>query len=75
MSHVQVVISVAPEELLDELDARFLRGELAALAAHPCANFVVQALAGAAVRPQQACRFREATLHLRQLLAWTMSCC
>ncbi|KAK9838453.1 hypothetical protein WJX81_000207 [Elliptochloris bilobata] len=52
-SHLmEVVVTVAPEELLDELQARYLRGELAALAAHPCGNFVVQALAGAAARPQ-----------------------
>jgi hypothetical protein len=50
----QVVASVAPAELLEELHARFLRGQLAGLAAHPCANFVVQALAGAATTPQQA---------------------
>ena len=50
---MQVVVTVAPEELLDALHARCLRGELAALAAHPCGNFVVQALAGAASRPQQ----------------------
>lgn len=75
MNCVQVVISVAPEELLDELDTRFLRGELAALAAHPCANFVVQALAGAAARPQQARRLCEVALHLRHRSAWTVSCC
>ncbi len=45
---------MAPAELLEELHARFLRGELAGLAAHPCANFVVQALAGATTTPQQA---------------------
>ena len=49
----QVVVTVAPEELLDALQVRYLRGELAALAAHPCGNFVVQALAGVASRPQQ----------------------
>ena len=44
----------APPALLAELHVRFLRGSLASLAAHPAANFVVQAFLAALSRPQQA---------------------
>ena len=66
---------MAPEELLDALHTRYLRGELAALAAHACGNFVVQALAGAALRPQQVRSVRGSTqlciyLHTSSSLAF-----
>lgn len=48
-SHLlEAVLAAAPRPLSTELDARFLRGKFAELAAHPVANFVVQAALGAA---------------------------
>ncbi len=48
-SHLlEAALSVAPRHLRVELDARALRGRLADLAAHPTANFVVQAALAAA---------------------------
>ncbi len=44
---------VAPQPMLAELHSRFLRGSLASLAAHACANFVVQAYLAALASPQQ----------------------
>lgn len=51
-SHLlEAVLETAPRSLRTEFDARFLRGGFAALAEHPCANFVVQAALGAADSP------------------------
>ena len=50
---MQVVVRVAPQPALAELHARFLRGHLASLAGHACANFVVQAYLAALATPQQ----------------------
>ena len=44
---LEAILAVAPRSLRTELDARFLRGNFAELAAHPVANFVVQAALGA----------------------------
>lgn len=54
-SHLlEAILETAPRALRTELDARFLRGDLAAMAAHPAANFVVQALLAAADAPAAA---------------------
>ena len=54
MPVLQAVMRAAPPQLLAELHSRFLRGSLSALAAHPAANFVVQAFLAALSRPPQA---------------------
>ncbi|KAL0033664.1 hypothetical protein WJX79_010817 [Trebouxia sp. C0005] len=50
-SHVvEVVFGVAPQPLLEEFYSSFLSGNLPALAAHPSANFALQAFLAAANR-------------------------
>lgn len=47
---MQVVFAVAPQPLLEEFYSSFLSGDLPALAAHPSANFALQAFLAAANR-------------------------
>lgn len=47
---MQVVFAVAPQPLLEEFYSSFLCGDLPALAAHPSANFALQAFLAAANR-------------------------
>lgn len=50
---LQVVMEVAPEYMLEQIHHNFLRGSLATLAMHPCANYSVQAYLAALQTPQQ----------------------
>jgi len=50
VSVMQVVFAVAPQPLLEEFYSSFLSGDLPALAAHPSANFALQAFLAAANR-------------------------
>ena len=50
---VQVILSVAPAEILEQIEHKFFRNHLAYLAMHPVANFVVQALLGSITKSPQ----------------------
>lgn len=49
----QAVFKAAPLELFNRLWDKALQGRLPALAAHPCANFALQAALAGAYQPQQ----------------------
>lgn len=49
----EAVLSAGGREIADEFTARFVRGKLGELAAHPVANFVVQAALAAVHAPAQ----------------------
>jgi nucleolar protein 9 len=48
-----VIVKVAPPPLQAEIFERFFQGRLKELALHPSANFVLQAMLGAAHSPEQ----------------------
>ncbi len=56
---VEAALEAAPEELLQKLLTAAFRGRLPAMAAHPTANFAVQAALGAVRRPAQLRRMLE----------------
>ena len=51
--NVQVIVSVAPSPMLEQLEQKFFRNHLAFLAMHPVANFVVQSLLGSISKSPQ----------------------
>lgn len=50
---LQVLVSVAPQPLLEQIEQRFFRNHLEWLATQPVANFVVQALLGSISKSPQ----------------------
>lgn len=63
---MQVILSVAPIEILEQIEQRFFRNHLAYLGMHPVANFVTQALLGSITKSPQVSTFSEFPLMQRE---------
>ena len=59
----QVIASVAPEDMREQMYERFYKNHLAYLAMHPVANFVVQAMLAAINKSPQVIHLKNLRVH------------